>query len=211
MSELTIEPLDKLRRDLRAAARTLTEHEARYLVDAYYQLQRDRIRAAHQARQAGEQAEPHEVIRWLEGNTATLERNIRSALDAYTDAQPVGQWSKSICGIGPVLSAGLLAHIDITRAPTVGHIWRFAGLDPTVLLGAEDEAALECGAEGPVLEDRGVVRESVGERQRRLREGVCGPQGPRAGAERARAVCGSGGGGAGDEALAGRHDGESGL
>jgi hypothetical protein len=25
-----------------------------------------------------------------------------------------------------------MAHIDITKAPTVGHIWRFAGLDPTV-------------------------------------------------------------------------------
>jgi hypothetical protein len=32
-----------------------------------------------------------------------------------------------------VLSAGLLAHIDITKAPTVGHIWRFAGLDPTAV------------------------------------------------------------------------------
>jgi len=31
-------------------------------------------------------------------------------------------------GIGPVLSAGLLAHIDIEKAPTVGHIWSFAGL-----------------------------------------------------------------------------------
>ena len=35
-----------------------------------------------------------------------------------------------ICGIGPVIAAGLLAHIDIERAPTVGHIWNFAGLNP---------------------------------------------------------------------------------
>jgi hypothetical protein len=34
-------------------------------------------------------------------------------------------------GIGPVIAAGLLAHIDINEAPTTGHIWRFAGLDPT--------------------------------------------------------------------------------
>ena len=34
-------------------------------------------------------------------------------------------------GIGPVIAAGLLANIDIKQAPTVGHIWRFAGLDPT--------------------------------------------------------------------------------
>ncbi len=38
----------------------------------------------------------------------------------------------SVVGIGPVIAAGLLAHIDITKAPTVGHIWRFAGLDPTL-------------------------------------------------------------------------------
>jgi hypothetical protein len=38
----------------------------------------------------------------------------------------------SIVGIGPVIAAGMLAHIDITKAPTVGHIWRFAGLDPTL-------------------------------------------------------------------------------
>ena len=30
-----------------------------------------------------------------------------------------------------MIAAGLEAHIDITRAPTVGHIWRYAGLDPT--------------------------------------------------------------------------------
>ena len=39
-------------------------------------------------------------------------------------------------GTGPrlwalAIAAGFLAHIDIERAPTVGHIWRFAGLDPT--------------------------------------------------------------------------------
>jgi len=61
-----------------------------------------------------------------------LERSIKNALDAYGSASPVGRWAKSIVGIGPVISAGLLAHIDITKAPTVGHIWRFAGLDPTV-------------------------------------------------------------------------------
>jgi hypothetical protein len=37
-----------------------------------------------------------------------------------------------VYGIGPVIAAGLMAHIDITKCPTVGHIWRFAGLDPTL-------------------------------------------------------------------------------
>jgi hypothetical protein len=35
-------------------------------------------------------------------------------------------------GIGPVLAAGFIAHIDIRKAKTAGAIWRYAGLDPTV-------------------------------------------------------------------------------
>jgi hypothetical protein len=63
---------------------------------------------------------------------AETERMIAAGLKRYADAHVPGVWAQSICGIGPVLSAGLLAHIDIEKAPTVGHIWRFAGLDPTV-------------------------------------------------------------------------------
>jgi Transposase IS116/IS110/IS902 family len=124
--------ITRLTRDLKAAARTLSDAEARYLVDYYYQLQEDRIRSGNQVQQMSETAEPSEVLVWLATNTGVLERQIARALDAYTGARVVGVWARSIVGIGPILSAGLLAHIDITKAPTVGHIWRFAGLDPTV-------------------------------------------------------------------------------
>jgi hypothetical protein len=72
------------------------------------------------------------VLAWLGVQSATLEAQIKAALGKYSQASVVGRWAESICGIGPVLSAGLLAHLDIEKAPTVGHIWRFAGLDPTV-------------------------------------------------------------------------------
>ena len=40
---------------------------------------------------------------------------------------------RSIVGIGPVITAGFLAHIDIAKAPTVGHVpGGSADLDPTV-------------------------------------------------------------------------------
>lgn len=128
-----LEPITRLSRDLRKAAATLTATEARYLVDAYYQMQRDRIRADHQKRTLAEAGEPNLVLDWLSANTSILEQNIKGALGKYSQAHPVGKWAESIIGIGPVISAGLLAHIDITKAPTVGHIWRFAGLDPTVV------------------------------------------------------------------------------
>jgi hypothetical protein len=38
----------------------------------------------------------------------------------------------SLVGIGPVISAGMLAHLDVRLAQTAGHFWRFAGLDPSV-------------------------------------------------------------------------------
>ena len=56
---------------------------------------------------------------------------VKRVLDAWSEGQTAGVWAKSIYGIGPVISAGLLAHIDIEKANTVGKVWRFAGLDPT--------------------------------------------------------------------------------
>jgi hypothetical protein len=76
-------------------------------------------------------AEPHTLLAWFADQNELLENQIKRTLDAYSDGHPVGEWMKSIYGIGPVIAAGLLAHIDIEKAPTVGHIWRYAGLDPT--------------------------------------------------------------------------------
>lgn len=127
----TLEPLTRLSRDLKKAVITLSPREARYLVDLYYQIQDYRKAADNQERGLVASGEPHEVISWVGDAVETLEGDIKRALDAYGDSKLVGRWSKGICGIGPVISAGLLAHVDIDQAPTVGHIWRFAGLDPT--------------------------------------------------------------------------------
>lgn len=129
---LDLDPVARLTRDLRNAARTLSADEARFLVDSYYAMQRDRIRAAHQTRTLAAGAEPHDTMQWLLDQREVLEHQVARALDAYSASSPVGEWARSICGIGPIIAAGLLAHIDITKAPSAGHIWRFAGLDPTV-------------------------------------------------------------------------------
>lgn len=121
----------RLTRDLRSAARTLSADEARFMVDAYYAMQRDRIRAAHQQRTLAESGEPNDLMAWLATQRETLEKQVASALDRYSAGTVAGAWARSIYGIGPIIAAGLLAHIDINKAPTVGHIWRYAGLDPT--------------------------------------------------------------------------------
>lgn len=119
----------RLSRDLALAAQSMTLDEARYLVDAYYVSQEARKRTDNQ--QLAMQKEPHLLLSWLSDQNETLESQIKRALDRFTDTHQVGAWLKSLYGIGPVLSAGLIAHIDINKAPTAGHIWRYAGYDPT--------------------------------------------------------------------------------
>jgi hypothetical protein len=124
------EAIRKLTKDERAAAKNVTRNEARFLVDAYYQLQDNRIRGDGQVRSMSRDGEPHAVVQWLADMNRTLEEQIKFALDAYSMNSGPGQWLRAQKGIGPVIAAGLLAHLDITKANTAGAFWSFAGLDP---------------------------------------------------------------------------------
>ena len=142
------QPVLRLSKDLKDAAKTLSEDEARFLVDAYYTMQDNRLRTNNQRRsidQGVDVGTDHVVLDWLAKNDEILERQIKGALDSYSGSRPIGQWARSIIGIGPVIASGLMSHIDIRKCPTVGHIWRFAGLDPTVqwMGGAEVRALVE--------------------------------------------------------------------
>lgn len=130
---IELEALNKLKRDIKNAGTTLSKEEARYLVDLYYQMQEYRKASDNQVRQLQKEdnKEPHETLAFFANNFRTLERNIKSVLQVYAESKPIGQWMLSVCGIGPVISAGLMANIDITKVQTAGQIQAFAGLDPT--------------------------------------------------------------------------------
>lgn len=138
---LTLEPVGKLTRDLRNAAATLSAGEARFLVDSYYAMQDYRIAAANQVRALTKTAEPHETLTWFGAQTAALEAQVQKALDVYSMSRREGRWARAQYGIGPVIAAGLLAHIDPAKAHTAGAIWRYAGLDPSVTWPRADAAA----------------------------------------------------------------------
>lgn len=120
----------KLNKDVSAMIGTLSKDEVRFLVDNYYIIQDDRKRCFSQERSLEEANESHEIVSHFAATHRALETNLKTILDKYTDAIPIGQWAKSIVGIGPVITAGLYAHIDIAKAPTAGHIWSFAGFNP---------------------------------------------------------------------------------
>lgn len=119
---------------LRDEARSMGREEGRALVDMYYQVQEHRKAAGNQQRAIEQDADTGSatIHGWLHDAMFDVEKRLKDLLGRYAAAHPVGEWAQSICGIGPVISAGLLAHIDITKAPTAGSIWRFAGLDPSI-------------------------------------------------------------------------------
>lgn len=125
-----LEPLQRLTKDTRKAAITLSAQEARYLVDTYYSLQKFRIETSNQVFALNQSEEPHDTLGFFFGQFKVLEGDIQKALDTYSAAQPLGEWARLHVGVGPVIAAGLLAHIPIEKTPSVSSLWRFAGLAP---------------------------------------------------------------------------------
>lgn len=140
----SLQPIIKMNRDLLKALAAefpggVTDNEARFLVDTYYNIQKSRIRNALQskgldrdAKKMGNDPEPHEMLDKFAADFAVHEENIKKILGWYVSVHPMAWFFENTLGVGPVLAAGLLAYIDISQCPTVGHIWNFAGLNPGI-------------------------------------------------------------------------------
>jgi hypothetical protein len=127
--------VSKLTKDVRDAGSNVGREEARELVDLYYRLQKYRIELNNQSRALKAAERPSTVVDFFGDQLGSLEESMVKVLDGFSLSKQVGIWSREQKGVGPIIAAGFLAHIDIEKAPTVGHIWRFAGLDPTVKWG----------------------------------------------------------------------------
>lgn len=121
-------------RDVKSAIQDVEEDEVRFLVDEYSRMQKQRMRCANQKRSLSKRGTTHSIIQWSQNQFKEIEETLRKALTYYIKLRgnEADKWALSIVGIGPVIAAGLRAHIDIHKAPTCGHIERYAGLDPKV-------------------------------------------------------------------------------
>ena len=120
-------------RKARVVAADLTLEQARFLVNLYYSTQDQRKKAESQTRELFARDKPAEFVELVYNTYFEVEAAIKKLLDAFTDGEEtgLGEWVKGITGIGPILAAGLMAHIDPRKSYTSGQLWRFAGLDPT--------------------------------------------------------------------------------
>lgn len=131
LAPLDFPVFDRFSRDVRNLTESLDQASARKIVDAYYTLQENRMAFAAQTRELEKQGSPHELVALLYDGLYRMEKALKRPLEQFAGSTTEGKWALEQYGIGPVLAAGLLAHIDITKAPTAGSVWRYAGLDPT--------------------------------------------------------------------------------
>lgn len=114
-------------------ANKLSNAEARFVVSDYYANQEARKRADMQLRHLGDKANQNNLplLKYTADCNAEWERIILRALEKFAAASNIGRWILAQHGIGPVIAAGMLAHLDIEKSDTAGGFWRFAGIDPT--------------------------------------------------------------------------------
>lgn len=125
-------PLPKLTKDIKEAAKLISDDQARFLVYNYYQFQKSRIRANNQSTALEKADKPNATVTHFTNIYDNAENQLKKTLDIYSGSKPIGIWLRSQKGIGPVIASGIIAHVDITKASTAGQIQRFAGLDPTL-------------------------------------------------------------------------------
>ena len=115
------------KRDLRGIS--ISQDEARFLVERYYDMQKARIATSNQEFANKKNTEETGILTIIVNSYKNIEELIKKILDNYVDSHPVGQWLKSITGVGPILAAGLLSYIDMEKVHTAGSIWKYAGWD----------------------------------------------------------------------------------
>jgi len=98
-------------------------------VELYYDAQKLRIMHGNKEFAEG----PGELVTWFSYWLELGEKVIQGKLRQWveSDKSPAeAKWAYDQIGIGPVIAAGLAAHIDLERAPTVSSLWKFAGQAP---------------------------------------------------------------------------------
>ncbi len=139
-----VDPLSRISKDLMRALRgdgaVISDREARFMVNLYYMMQKNRIVTNNQIKSLhreavkdGRDPDPNEAISWIFGQSQVLEEQVKKFMGIYTATHKMHWFFEQTFGIGPVLAGGLLAYFDIKRAPTAGHFWSYAGLNPNMV------------------------------------------------------------------------------
>lgn len=104
----------------------------RGLIEDYYDIQKVRIAIEGQLRSINQKVAKGEE-KWIRtnvfGRLEDIEKEIYKRLGSWVKEEPIYQfWLKDIKGVGPVLSAGLIAWLgDVKRFRTISSLWAYCG------------------------------------------------------------------------------------
>lgn len=129
-TKFAVELLELINKDIKNSASILDMQSARVVVDAFYQVQTFRMALASQIRSEKKAGESCKFLEFLLTNMQITENNIKGALTVFVQPHEIYKWLKTVYGIGDIISAGLIAYIDIERCQTAGQIFTYAGLCP---------------------------------------------------------------------------------
>lgn len=125
--------LARIRKDLKANGKLMGRKEVKFLVKCYYEFQKERIISNNRIKAVERNgAEPVACLSFFMSHFEELEKTMITPLKAYVENDEVGQWLIKNKGIGPVIAAGFLSFLDITRAPSASHFISHAGFDPSM-------------------------------------------------------------------------------
>lgn len=116
--------LDKLLADYELTAGDIAE-----AVELYYDAQKLRIIHANKGRTEGESPMKAWYNYWLKMGEKVLISKLQKWVEG-PEAPAEAKWAYDQIGIGPVIAAGLAAHIDLEKAKTISSLWKFAGQAP---------------------------------------------------------------------------------
>ncbi len=131
----TIEAVKKVTKDINAAALMMPKQEVAVLASSYFKVQQQRKAMGLRSGALEKAKISHSVTDFFENQFFTIEKQIKAAMNRYMNASddPAIEWMRSIRGVGPVISTGIFSEIDISKANYAGSLWRFAGLDSTIV------------------------------------------------------------------------------
>jgi hypothetical protein len=98
-------------------------------VELYYDAQKLRIMHGNKERTEAPSQLTEWLLKWLQFGEHVITGKLKEWVTSQRSPAEA-KWSYDQIGIGPIIAAGLAAHIDPVKAESPSAVWKFAGLAP---------------------------------------------------------------------------------
>lgn len=126
-----VKKLPSVSKDVRIAAADMSIQEARMILKDYVNMQGVQQSTRAHVRLLKKQGTSNAALNFIANNTDYIRRyQFREILGIWGDQYPEARWAKSIRGIGPIIGAGLICHINFDKVNSSSSLAYRAGLTP---------------------------------------------------------------------------------